>query len=31
MDAGVKAIADHLDETWSSLLKTIEEIDDNFL
>jgi uncharacterized damage-inducible protein DinB len=28
MDAGVKAIADHLDETWSSLLKTIEEIDD---
>jgi uncharacterized damage-inducible protein DinB len=28
MDAGVKGIADHLDETWSSLLDAVAPIDD---
>lgn len=28
MDAGVKGIADHLDETWSSLLNAVADIDD---
>jgi uncharacterized damage-inducible protein DinB len=28
MDAGVKGIADYLEETWSSLLKSVTDMDD---
>jgi uncharacterized damage-inducible protein DinB len=31
MDAGVKGIAEHLDETWTSLLKSLDGVDDTLL